>query len=113
MDNVLIFSEDGLTVIGCDKTYSGEIVIPEGVEHIAEQTFVSCKAISIRIPNSVTSIGDYAFSGCSRLTSVNIPNSVTSIGNWGFSDCTALTTVNIPNSVTNNFQYFGVFNNRA
>ena len=160
MDNVLIFSEDGLTVIGCDKTYSGEIVIPEGVEHIAEQTFVSCKAISIRIPNSVTSIGDMAFSecssltsvhisdivawckivfnmgssnplyyaqhlylgeveitdlvipnsvtsigncafcGCSRLTSVTIPSSVTSIGNWGFSDCTALTTVNIPNSVT-------------
>ena len=76
MDNVLIFSEDGLTVIDCDKTYSGEIVIPEGVEHIAEHTFEYCKAISIRIPNSVTSIGDMAFFECSSLTSVHISDIV-------------------------------------
>ena len=38
------------------------------------------KAGSYTIPNSVTSIGDYAFSGCTSLTSVTIPNSVTSIG---------------------------------
>lgn len=76
MDNVLIFSEDGLTVIDCDKTYSGEIVIPEGVEHIAEHTFEYCKAISIRIPNSVTSIGDMAFLECSSLTSVHISDIV-------------------------------------
>ena len=52
------------------------------------------------IPNSVTSIGTYAFSGCSGLTSVTIPNSVTSIGNSAFSGCSALTSVTIPNSVT-------------
>ena len=100
MDNVLIFSEDGLTVIGCDKTYSGEIVIPEGVEHIAEQSFVSCKAISIRIPNSVTSIGEYAFADCNGMTSIIIPGSVTSIGNSAFSGCSGLTSITIPSSVT-------------
>ena len=52
------------------------------------------------IPNSVTSIGNYAFSGCSGLTSVTIPNSVTSIGPAAFRECTGLTSVTIPNSVT-------------
>ena len=51
------------------------------------------------IPNSVTSIGNYAFYG-SGLTSVTIPNSVTSIGGEAFSGCSGLTSVTIPNSVT-------------
>ena len=53
----------------------------------------------LEIPNSVTSIGTYAFSGCSGLTSVTIPNSVTIIGQNAFSDCSGLTSVTIPNSV--------------
>ena len=52
------------------------------------------------IPNSVTSIENYAFEGCSGLTSVTIPNSVTSIGSKAFRDCSGLTSVTIPNSVT-------------
>ena len=52
------------------------------------------------IPNSVTSIGGYAFRGCSGLTSVTIPNSVTSIGDYAFSGCSGLTSVTIGNSVT-------------
>ena len=67
--------------------YSGNIVIPETVEYEG----VTC---------SVTSIGDYAFSGCYGLTSVTIGNSVTSIGAWAFLGCSNLTSVTIPNSVT-------------
>jgi len=52
------------------------------------------------IPDSVTSIGSWAFYGCSDLTSVTIPNSVTSIGNYAFGGCSALTSVDIPNSIT-------------
>ena len=52
------------------------------------------------IPNSVTSIRNYTFSGCSGLTSATIPNSVTSIGKSAFSGCSGLTSVTIPSSVT-------------
>lgn len=42
------------------------------------------RLISITIPNSVKSIGSYAFDGCSRLTSINIPKNVEEIGSWTF-----------------------------
>ena len=52
------------------------------------------------IPNSVTSIGNYAFYNCSGLTSVTIPNSVTSIGESAFYNCSGLTSVTIGSGVT-------------
>ena len=55
---------------------------------------------SYTIPNSVTSIGDFAFQYCTSLVSVTIPNSVTSIGGYAFYSCDNLTSVTIPNSVT-------------
>ena len=55
---------------------------------------------SVTIGNSVTTIEQRMFEGCSSLTSIEIPNSVTSIGEWAFSGCTGLTSVTIPNSVT-------------
>lgn len=55
---------------------------------------------SVTIPNSVTSIRDYAFYGCKKITNVIIPNGVTSIGNYAFLACTGLASITIPNSVT-------------
>ena len=55
---------------------------------------------SYTIPNSVTSIGNFAFSYCTSLTSITIPNSVTDIGSYAFQDCTSLTSITIPSSVT-------------
>ena len=55
--------------------------------------------INLTIPNTVTSIGDYAFYGCNPLTSVKISNSVTNVGNDAFANCSGITTVEIPNSV--------------
>jgi hypothetical protein len=56
---------------------------------------------SYTIPNSVTSIGDYAFCNSAILTTISIPDSVTSIGYQAFDTCTGLSTITIPNSVTN------------
>ncbi len=53
----------------------------------------------------MTSIGDYALSGCSGLTSISIPNSVTSIGDYALSGCYVLTSITIPNSVTSIGKY--------
>ena len=107
-----------------------EVVIPNSVTTIGELAFVNCQSLTgfygkfasadnrclivdgvlhgfapaglttYTIPDSVTSIGDYAFYGCSELTSVTIPDSVTSIGSSAFEDCSSLTSITIPNSVT-------------
>ena len=94
--NAIIESESNTLIAGCMNS-----TIPNSVTSIGGYAFSSCSSLtSVEIPNSVTSIGDAAFSGCSSLTSVEIPNSVTSIGDDAFSYCSSLTSVELPNSVT-------------
>lgn len=90
-------------------SYTGseeEVVIPDSIEGkkvigIGDYAFRGCSGLtSINIPSGVTSIGDSAFSGCSGLTSINIPFGVTSIGMHAFRECSGLTSVSIPSSVT-------------
>ena len=77
------------------------LVIPNSVTSIGNYAFCGCSCLtSVTIPNSVTSIGSNAFYNCSGLTSVTIPNSVASIGGDAFGYCSGLTSVTIPNSVT-------------
>ena len=68
-------------------------IIPDGVTRIGKGVFKESRFISIEIPNSVTSIGSWAFQNCRLLTSVEIPNSVTSIGERAFYNCTRLTSI--------------------
>ncbi len=80
-----------------DKNYE----IPDSVTSIGDSAFSDCKSLtSVTIPDSVTSIGEYAFSDCKSLTSVTIPDSVTSIGDYAFYHCESLTSVTIPDGVT-------------
>ena len=98
----VLFNKDKSELITypAGKTDS-EYVIPNSVTRIGRYAFSGCKSLtSITIPDSVTSIGDYAFEGCTSLTSITIPNSVTSIGNSAFSGCESLTNIIIPDSVT-------------
>ena len=108
-------NDDGvLTILGTGEMYDYKhidnspwyfsdvtrIIIDDGVTTIGQYAFVECRKLtSITIPNSVTTIGKYAFYSCSSLTSVTIPNSVTKIENGVFSYCKSLTSVTIPNSV--------------
>ena len=94
--NAIIETASNTLIVGCKTT-----AIPNSVTSIGESAFSGCGGlISFTIPNSVTSIGDGAFRDCSGLTSVVIPNSVTSIGSQAFMGCSGLTSVTIPNSVT-------------
>ena len=77
-----------------------DFVVPDSVTSIGEGAFSYCGSLaSITIPDSVTSIGAWAFSNCVSLTSITIPDSVTSIGKGAFCDCDSLTSVTIPDSV--------------
>ncbi len=103
--NAIIETSSNTLISGCQTT-----VIPNSVTSIGRYAFYKCSGLtSVTIPNSVTSIGSAAFSGCSDLTSVTIPNSVTSIGDYAFRGCSGLTSVTIGNSVTSigDFAFYG------
>ena len=92
-------------IAGCKNT-----IIPNTVTSIGNSAFSGCSDLtSVTIPSSVTSIGQFALSGCSGLTSVTVPSSVTSIGGGAFQGCGCLTSVTIPSSVTsiNDFAFDG------
>ena len=76
------------------------LTIPDSVTTIGDYAFYNCKdLISVTIPDGVTKIGSYAFYGCNALASITIPDSVTSIGEWAFYGCTSLTSVTIGSGV--------------
>lgn len=79
----------------------GSFTIPNSVTSLENYAFYSCRNLtSITIPESVINIGCWTFYYCSSLTNITIPNGITSIGEGGFSDCNNLTSIVIPDSVT-------------
>ena len=79
----------------------GNVIIPDSVTKIGDYAFSRRKGLtSITIPDSVTKIGGGAFQSCTRLTSITIPDSVTEIGFMAFYGCSGLKNVTIPDSVT-------------
>ena len=92
----------GATIISNEYNNGKGVITFDGdVTSIGDYALSSCSSLtSVTIPDSVTSIGEGAFAYCESLTYVTIPNSVTTIGNFAFSRCYSLTSVNIPDSVT-------------
>ncbi len=104
VDGVL-FSQDGTTLVCFPRGSGGTYQIPNSVTTIGSSAFSGCGLTSVTIPDSVTSIGERAFYGCSSLTSVKLPSGLTSIGKDAFYYCTGLTSVTIPSSVTSLGEY--------
>ena len=71
------------TIKGCDKTVSGELVVP-----------------SVLGIYPVTTIGSYAFEGCTNITGITFPDSITEIQMYAFENCISLESIHIPDSVT-------------
>ncbi len=96
-----------MTTIGDDAFYNcsgftGSLTIPNSVVTIGNYAFIGCGFTgSLTIGNSVTTIGNYAFCNCSGFTgSLTIPNSVVTISNYAFFNCSGFTgSLTIPNSV--------------
>ena len=77
------------------------VVIESGVTSIGEYAFYGCSSLTgITIPEGVTTIGEHAFSDCSSLTSITLPQGLTAIGRSAFSDCSSLSSITLPEGVT-------------
>ena len=93
--NAIIKTSSNTLLYGCQTT-----LIPNTVTTIGSWAFQYCNGLtSVTIPNSVTVIRDHAFLYCSGLSSITIPNSVTTLGNFAFSGCSGLSSVFLPKSV--------------
>ncbi|MBQ7793561.1 MAG: leucine-rich repeat domain-containing protein, partial [Clostridia bacterium] len=107
----ILFNKDKSTIICYPEGKTADLyTIPNGVTSIGDYAFYGCSNLtSITLPNSVTSIGRYAFSGCRRLTIITLPDSVTSIGVYAFRYCSSLASITIPDSVTSigDYAFYG------
>lgn len=87
--NAIIKTDTNTLIAGCKNTK-----IPKDVRHIQEEAFWGIKDLTcINLPESLISIGAYAFSCCESLKSIIIPNLVEEIGEHAFSMCSALESI--------------------
>lgn len=94
--NAIVATANNELIQGCSST-----IIPNTVTIIGELAFSGCSGLTtIDIPNSVTTIRGHAFGSCTGLTSVTFPNSLVEISSGAFSGCTSITSVTFSNGIT-------------
>ena len=108
-DGGILFDKAKTTLFQYPAKITGtSYTIPNSVKTIADYAFNGCTNLSlVTIPSSVTNIGEHAFSRCIGFTSITIPASVTSIGNYTFYGCVNLETITLPLNILKNYNYFG------
>lgn len=99
--NAIIETATNRLLYGCNST-----VIPESVTSIVDYAFAYCNELTnATIPDGVTSIGQYAFHRCTQLACITIGNGVESIGDAAFYSCTGLTNVTIGSGISSIGEY--------
>lgn len=98
--NGILFNKDMTTLINCPNGLSGQYIMPNTVTTVRNFAFADCSNLtSIIMSENLNWILDDAFLRCSKLTSVDLPNSLFHFGYDSFGECTSLTTITIPSSV--------------
>ena len=97
-DEEFIVSEiEGISIDGAFVNVTGSLtslILPDSIESIGNFAFFYCSKItSLKLPSNLKTIGNYAFGNCSGLTSITIPEGVTSIGSSAFTVCENLNTI--------------------
>ena len=99
-ENGILYNKEKTQLLGWPGG-KAEVTIPESVTSIGNNAFYGCSSLKeIKIPESVTSIGDCAFAACNSLSEIKIPEGVTSIGVDAFYGCSSLSEIKIPESIT-------------
>ena len=106
------FFTPNMLIAGCKTT-----TIPNSVTEIADKAFYRSAIESITIPTGVTKIGNSAFNQSTLLSSIKLPITLTEIGDWAFADCLSLNTISCyalePPTISSN-TFFGsnpIYNN--
>ncbi len=100
VDGVL-FNNDLKELLYFPAANSTTYTVPEGVETIKENAFMSASVTSVTLPETIKTIEKNAFNNCRQLKNINIPEGVTTIEDLAFSYCTALTSLTIPSTAVN------------
>ncbi len=100
VENGITYDKAKTQIISCDKTVSGDYVMPETVEYIPEMMFQGCENLtSVVMSPLVTNIAYATFDNCPNLQSVILPAELQMIGHYAFSDCTSLESVELPSKL--------------